>query len=511
MDRPCDGKLPVVLKRMVAFPRILTLVVLILVLVACGVVQPTPTPTSMLTYTPVSTPAQMLTSTHGDRTQDISPSAPALDSIAVPYDHDALTPVGAAHSCNLMDTPYDALMTSTTPFGETRAEIRYSMSDEHIVQMTTDHEGVLFGKGEMIIKDRTMYSRESTPGNAEVYGQWLVHGTNVPQSLSLPCLDPGSFEEGATNSSDEPHFTSEVFLSEEEGAMRNEYWADSAGRPTRARRTLFPPEYDGVSNTETIIIEFTYSGYGEPNIIAAPCAGAAPTEADNPSLMRDCLNLLGLKDTLRGTAALNWSLDTALTNWEGITTGGTPARVTRLELPNEGLSGAIPFNLANLDGLPELTHLDLSNNSLTGGIPQELSRLENLESLKLSGNSFTGCIPVTLMNVGTNDLSSVGLLYCPSPPEGLTVGTPEEFSVPLSWEAAPNTARYRVWYGIRGSGVSTVDDDTITSTSHTVDELACGSEYEFRVSAHGDGVTNAAEWSGRSVALTASTTECISP
>jgi hypothetical protein len=59
--------------------------------------------------------------------------------------------------------------------------------------------------------------------------------------------------------------------------------------------------------------------------------------------------------------------------------------------------------------------------------------------------------------------------------------------------------------------VSTVDDDTITSTSHTVDELACGSEYEFRVSAHGDGVTNAAEWSGRSVALTASTTECISP
>ena len=94
---------------------------------------------------------------------------------------------------------------------------------------TTDHEGVLLGKGEMILKDRTRYSRESTPGNAQVYGEWRVHGTDVPRSFSLPCLDPSSFEEGASGSSDEPDFTSEVFISEGQGAMRSEYWVDSTG------------------------------------------------------------------------------------------------------------------------------------------------------------------------------------------------------------------------------------------------------------------------------------------
>ena len=155
-------------------------------------------------------------------------------------------PDSAAEACNFMDTPYDALLTGATPLGEARAEIRYSGSDRHRVTTITDHEGVLLGKSEAITKDRTRYSRESTQDNPEVYGEWRVHGTNVPRSSPLPCLDPGSFEQGASGSSDEPHFTSERFLSEEEGAVRNEFWADATGRPTRARRTFFPPEYDGV-------------------------------------------------------------------------------------------------------------------------------------------------------------------------------------------------------------------------------------------------------------------------
>ena len=48
---------------------------------------------------------------------------------------------------------------------------------------------------------------------------------------------------------------------------------------------------------------------------------AAPDQADNPALMRDCIELLGLKDTLQGTATLNWSLDTAITSWDGVTMG----------------------------------------------------------------------------------------------------------------------------------------------------------------------------------------------
>ena len=417
--------------------------------------------------------------------------------------------VSAAEACNLMDTPYDALMTGTTPFGETRAEIRYSGSDEHVVMTTTDHEGVLFGKGEMIIKNRTMYSRESTPGNAQVYGEWLVHGADFPRSFSLPCLNPSSFEEGASGSSDEPHFTFERFISEGQGAVRNEYWVDSTGRPTRARSTQFPPEYDGVTNTETIVTEFTYSDYGEANVIQAPCAGAAPDQADNPALMRDCIELLGLKDALQGTATLNWSVDTAVTSWDGVTMGGTPSRVTKILLSSNSLSGSIP---SSLERLLELTHLNLSSNSLTGEIPEQIGRLSNLEELRLSGNSLTGCIPLPLKDVATNDFSSLNLLYChPPKPENLTVSMAGETSVSLSWDAVTNASKYRVEHVPGGGGELIIDDDTITGTTHTVDGLTCESEYRFLVSAYGSGTEYAAAWSDWTEALIVDTGECMSP
>ena len=226
--------------------------------------------------TPTSAPAQ----TPAQTSLPTPVSASATASSPTP------TPV-----CDLMHTPYDTLATASAPGEEWKWEMRDSGPDRHIVATTTDHEGVLLGKGEMIIKDRTRYARESMPGNPEVYGEWRVHGTNVPRSFPLPCLDTSSFEHGASGASDEPHLTSEMFLSEEEGTVRNEYWADATGRPIRGRRTFFPPEYDGVSNTETGVMEFTYSGYGEPNIIAAPCAIAAPDQGDNPDL-----DSLGLPD-----------------------------------------------------------------------------------------------------------------------------------------------------------------------------------------------------------------------
>ena len=54
--------------------------------------------------------------------------------------------------------------------------------------------------------------------------------------------------------------------------------------------------------------------------------------ADNRELVKDCQALLAAKDTLRGTATLNWSTGTAMSSWTGITTGGTPTRVTGLSL-----------------------------------------------------------------------------------------------------------------------------------------------------------------------------------
>ena len=198
------------------------------------------------------------------------------------------------------------------------------------------------------------------------------------------------------------------------------------------------------------------------------------------ALLADCEALLDGKDTLRGTGTLNWATGTALGSWDGITVGGMPQRITKVELASESLAGSIPVGLGGLTGL---THLDLSSNSLTGSIPMELGLLHNLVSLKLSGNSLTGCIPIALQSVATNDLSSLSLLYCKPPAPGApTAGTAGEGSVPLSWTAVANTSKYRVEYREGDSGTWIVHDETVTTTSHTVDGLQCNTEHQFRVS-----------------------------
>ncbi len=250
----------------------------------------------------------------------------------------------------------------------------------------------------------------------------------------------------------------------------------------------------------------TFTPSQPPPVYACAGGTAASDAATNRGLLHDCEALLDGKDTLRGTGSLNWATSSSLSSWDGITTAGTPGRVTRLELANESLSGSIPSSLGSLF---ELTHLDLSRNSLTGEIPHELGWLYNLEELRLSGNALTGCIPLALKDVATSDLSSLNLLYCQPPaPENLRAGTTGESVVRLNWNAVSNTDRYRVEYRLRGTGDWTVDDDAVAGASHTVDELECESEYQFRVSAHGSGTVYAAEWSDPSSPASATTGDC---
>ena len=46
------------------------------------------------------------------------------------------------------------------------------------------------------------------------------------------------------------------------------------------------------------------------------------------------------------------------------------------------------------------------------GIPGELGNLPNLESLYLSSNELTGCIPEGLRDVANNDFQILGLDFC---------------------------------------------------------------------------------------------------
>ncbi|MCY3545020.1 MAG: hypothetical protein OXH22_13430 [Chloroflexi bacterium] len=179
-----------------------------------------------------------------------------------------------------------------------------------------------------------------------------------------------------------------------------------------------------------------------------------PNPDDNPGLVQDCETLLAAKDALRGDAQLNWSVDTAMSGWTGVTVGGDPSRVTSVNLANRGLSGVIPSQLGSL---PSLTTLYLHRNSLTGAIPPELGTLSNLQGLYIQhnqltgeipsqlgdlsnlirlyilGNQLTGCIPAALRDVQNSDLRSAGLPYCAGEPEqdsgcsnGIAVPNPDD-------------------------------------------------------------------------------------
>ncbi|MDE2716818.1 MAG: leucine-rich repeat domain-containing protein, partial [Chloroflexota bacterium] len=113
----------------------------------------------------------------------------------------------------------------------------------------------------------------------------------------------------------------------------------------------------------------------------------AQDTAGRAALAGDCATLLGLMDTLRGTASLNWANSLSMASWDGITVTGS--RVTTLNLPSRQFTGTIPAALNSLTGLQELF---LSANQLAGSIPT-LSSLTALERLNLSGNELSGEIP----------------------------------------------------------------------------------------------------------------------
>ena len=129
---------------------------------------------------------------------------------------------------------------------------------------------------------------------------------------------------------------------------------------------------------------------------ACVSAGAV-ADGTNAGLVSDCEALLEARDTLGGTATLSWSADWPIEWWEGVTVDETQGRVTRLDLPNTGLDGAIP---AELGSLSMLTELNLHSNQLTGPIP-DLTRLTELEELYLQNNKLTGPVP-TWLNGMTN-------------------------------------------------------------------------------------------------------------
>lgn len=103
-----------------------------------------------------------------------------------------------------------------------------------------------------------------------------------------------------------------------------------------------------------------------------------------------------------------------------------------LALVNIGIGGAIPREIGHMGNmqvielgqnrlvgpLPDLSRLDYlstfyaENNYLTGEVSAERLNTEVLNRILLSGNSFHGCIPVTVASIQHNDFGRSGLATC---------------------------------------------------------------------------------------------------
>ena len=138
-----------------------------------------------------------------------------------------------------------------------------------------------------------------------------------------------------------------------------------------------------------------------------------PNPAANAGLVQDCTALLQARDALAGSGRLNWDGTRALSDWTGVTVGGTPQRVVGLRLDALGLTGPLP---AALGELTQLTALDLRGNALTGDLPAALGALTRLTEFRLAGTRLTGCLPATLAGVATTDAAAQGLAACQAGP-----------------------------------------------------------------------------------------------
>ena len=227
--------------------------------------------------------------------------------------------------------------------------------------------------------------------------------------------------------------------------------AAALDREATSSYTLTVEASDGVGGSGTATVNIA--------VVEPPCTnGTTIRDPDSkPGLVADCKILWAARQTLAGTATLNWSGDIAFAAWEGVIfsyargvvkglklqerslTGSIPgtlgnlSSLRRMWLYNNQLTGNIPTGLGNLStlealfldnnqltgsiptelgNLSSLEYLSLPNNQLTGSIPTELSNLSNLLWINLYGNQLTGCIPPALEDVPGGDLSHLGLPYC---------------------------------------------------------------------------------------------------
>ena len=282
------------------------------------------------------------------------------------------------------------------------------------------------------------------------------------ETITVPWIDGEETISGSTISLS--HDIGQVLREHGSGVYTLFVWgcsvSDSAGDPCEDDNSMpiiTQSIFYGIDPPDT----YTPKSESTPTPTPTPSAttqradcGSAVADTSNAGLVSDCEILLGLKDTLRGSASLNWSASLPITGWTGVRLAGTPQRVTIVKLQKQNLTGSIPSGLGSLDklqdlwlytneltgslpvelgNLSDLETLMLSNNNLSGQIPQTLNNL-SLKRLWLKGNAFNGCMPANLLEVPDGDAASLRLPTCEGSPPPTPTSTPTATPTPTSGE-----------------------------------------------------------------------------
>ena len=163
-----------------------------------------------------------------------------------------------------------------------------------------------------------------------------------------------------------------------------------------------------------IVLLAVGAGFASSVVLATEdtCAsmGAVADPANNPGLVSDCAALLAARDTLVGTATLNWAAETPIADWDGVTVSGTPLRVTRLTLLGRQLTGEIPTELGDLSNLQRLYLND--NSGLSGPLPGPFTGLTSLTYLDLSGTGVCAPTDASFQAWLENIATRLGVVNC---------------------------------------------------------------------------------------------------
>ncbi|CAL5412544.1 unnamed protein product [Camellia sinensis] len=109
--------------------------------------------------------------------------------------------------------------------------------------------------------------------------------------------------------------------------------------------------------------------------------------------------------------ANNWSTDTSVCDWIGVSCGMRHHRVTALNLPDMGIGGTIHTTLETSHFYPTstlpTTLFRVIFQVSCGAVPTRFGNLPQLQYLCLASNSFTGLVPPSIGNIST--LESIDL------------------------------------------------------------------------------------------------------